>query len=67
MLLVKQSPAGRTLARRDILSLLYLLVDVIIQCGIQGHQRVIREIWFDPVRKRRQRLGRKITACKVAG
>ena len=67
VLLVKQSPAGRTLARRDILSLLYLLVDVIIQCGIQGHQRVIREIWFDPARKRRQRLGRRIPARRVAG
>jgi type IV secretion system protein VirB11 len=51
VLLVKQSAAGRALARRDILSLLYLLVDVIIQCGLDGHRRVIREIWFDPSRK----------------
>jgi type IV secretion system protein VirB11 len=53
VLLVKQSPAGRGLARRDIKSLLYLLVDVVIQCGLEGHQRVIREVWFDPSRKRR--------------
>ncbi|MBV9723852.1 MAG: P-type DNA transfer ATPase VirB11, partial [Gammaproteobacteria bacterium] len=52
VLLVKQSSAGRSLARRDIMNLLYLLVDVIIQCGLDGHRRVIREIWFDPARKR---------------
>jgi type IV secretion system protein VirB11 len=56
VLLVKQNPAGRSLARRDIMSLLYLLVDVIIQCGLDGHRRVIREIWFDPRRKRHRRL-----------
>ena len=54
VLLVKQSPAGRALARRDIRSLLYLLVDVVIQCARERHQRVIREIWFDPAVKRRQ-------------
>ena len=67
VLLVKQSPAGRTLARRDILSLLYLLVDVIIQCGIQGRQRVIREIWFEPARKRQHRSRKRAGACTVAG
>jgi len=53
VLLVKQSPAGRALARRDIMSLLYLLIDVVIQCGLERHRRVIREVWFDPARKRR--------------
>jgi type IV secretion system protein VirB11 len=57
MLLVKQSTAGRALARRDIKSLLYLLVDVVVQCGLERHQRVIREIWFDPARKRRRAPG----------
>ncbi|HEY2274991.1 MAG TPA: P-type DNA transfer ATPase VirB11 [Steroidobacteraceae bacterium] len=52
VLLVKQSPGGRTLARRDIKRLLYLLVDVVIQCGLEHHQRVIREIWYQPERKR---------------
>jgi type IV secretion system protein VirB11 len=52
VLLVKQSAAGRGLARRDIKSLLHLLVDVVIQCGLDGHHRVIHEIWFDPARKR---------------
>src|SRR5437660_3935292 len=53
VLLVKQSRGGRSLARRDIKSLLHLLIDVIIQCGLERHQRVIREVWFDPSRKRR--------------
>ncbi|HKD55023.1 MAG TPA: hypothetical protein VKB72_12485, partial [Steroidobacteraceae bacterium] len=53
VLLVKQSAAGRGLARRDIKSLLCLLVDVVIQCGLEGHRRVVQEIWFDPSRKRR--------------
>jgi type IV secretion system protein VirB11 len=54
VLLVKQSPAGRALARRDIQTLLHLLVDVVIQCALEQHQRVIHEIWFDPASKRRQ-------------
>jgi type IV secretion system protein VirB11 len=52
VLLVKQSSAGQALARRDIKSLLYLLIDVVIQCAQDRHQRVVREIWFDPDRKR---------------
>ena len=53
MLLVRQSAGGRGLARADIKSLLYLLVDVVIQCGLERHRRVVREVWFDPARKRR--------------
>ena len=63
VLLVKQSPAGRSLARRDIMSLLYLLVDVIIQCDLDGHRRVIREIWFDPARKRHRRIRGRTSSC----
>jgi type IV secretion system protein VirB11 len=51
VLLVKQSAAGRALARRDIRGLLHLLVDVVIQCAVEQHRRVIREIWFDPSAK----------------
>lgn len=51
VLLVKQSTGGRELARNDIKSLLYLLVDVVIQCGIEHHERFIREIWYDPERR----------------
>jgi len=54
VLLVKQSEGGRSLARGDIKSLLYLLVDIVVQCGFEGHERVIREVWFDPMRKRRE-------------
>ncbi|MEA3180532.1 MAG: type secretion system protein VirB11 [Gammaproteobacteria bacterium] len=51
VLLVKQSAGGRELARSDIKNLLYLLVDVVIQCGIEHHERFIREIWYDPQRR----------------
>lgn len=53
VLLVKQNAGGRELARSDIKSLLYLLVDVVIQFGVERHERFIKEIWFDPERKRR--------------
>jgi len=52
VLLVKQSPGGRDLARQDIKNLLYLLVDVVIQFGIQRQERFIKEIWYEPTRKR---------------
>ena len=52
VLLVKQSRAGAELARADIKSLLYLLVDIVIQFGVERHQRFIKEIWYDPARKR---------------
>ena len=52
VLLVKQNPGGRELARSDIKSLLYLLIDVVIQFGVDRHERYIKEIWFDPERKR---------------
>ena len=51
VLLVKQSPGGRTLDRDDIKQLLYLLIDVVIQCGLDHHRRVIREIWYQPERR----------------
>ncbi len=52
MLLVKQNQGGRELARSDIKSLLYLLVDVVIQFGVERHERFIKEIWYQPERKR---------------
>lgn len=57
VLLVKQSSGGRELARSDIRNLLYRLVDVVIQCGIERHDRFIREIWYDPERKHFDRVG----------
>jgi len=53
VLLVKQSRAGAELARADIKSLLYTLVDVVVQFGVDHHRRYIKEIWFDPERARR--------------
>src|ERR1700685_3156042 len=53
VLLVKQSRAGQELPRADIKELLYLLVDVVIQFGVERHERFIKEIWYDPERKHR--------------
>lgn len=46
VLLIKESPAGRDMPRADILQLLRLVLDVIIQFGIEGGRRFIREMWF---------------------
>lgn len=53
VLLVKQSRGGQDLARADIKSLLYLLVDIVIQFGVEGHRRFVKEVWYAPERKRR--------------
>ncbi|MBV6417188.1 MAG: Type IV secretion system protein VirB11 [Steroidobacteraceae bacterium] len=50
-LLVKESPGGRELSRRDIKHLLHHLIDIVIQFGIEGHERVIKEIWYAPERR----------------
>jgi type IV secretion system protein VirB11 len=52
-LLVKQSRAGSTLKRSDIRQLLDQLIDIVIQCGRNRHERSIQEIYFDPHRKHR--------------
>jgi len=52
VLLVKLNPAGRELSRADIKALLYRLVDVVIQFDTRRHERFIREIWYEPMRKR---------------
>jgi type IV secretion system protein VirB11 len=51
VLLVKQNPGGRDLSRTDIKSLLYLLIDVVIQFGVEDHERFIKEIWYEPAHK----------------
>ena len=51
VLLVKQNQSGRDLSRADIKGLLHLLIDVVIQFGVEGHERFIKEIWYDPARK----------------
>ena len=57
VLLIKQSPAGRELSRSDIKDLLYLLIDVVIQFETRQHERFIKEIWYEPARKRRGSAG----------
>jgi len=53
VLLVKQSAAGRELSRSDIKRLLYLLVDVVIQFGVERQERFIKEIFYEPQRRYR--------------
>ncbi|MBP7703757.1 MAG: P-type DNA transfer ATPase VirB11 [Caulobacter sp.] len=51
-LLVKESEGGRDLARDDIRSLLFLLVDIVVQMRrVDGRFR-ITEVWYEPLRKR---------------
>lgn len=53
VLLVKQSAGGESLARAEIKNLLDLLIDVVIQFGVEHHERTIKEIWYVPERKHR--------------
>ena len=53
VLLVKQSEAGRELARADIKHLLYMLIDVVVQFGVEQRRRCITEVYYAPERKRR--------------
>jgi type IV secretion system protein VirB11 len=45
-LLVKESPAGREMSRLEIRALLHALVDVVVQCGVEGQRRFVQEIWW---------------------
>jgi type IV secretion system protein VirB11 len=53
VLLVKQSRAGQELTREEIKQLLYLLIDVVVQFGVEHRERCIKEVWYDPARRRR--------------
>ncbi len=55
VLLIKQSVAGRELARHDIKHLLRLLIDVVIQFGVEKQQRHIKEIWYAPAQRLRMK------------
>jgi type IV secretion system protein VirB11 len=66
VLLVKLSAAGRALSRQDIKELLYRVVDVVIQFDARHGQRYIREIWYEPGRKR-SGLGTAAAASAAAG
>ncbi len=43
---------GGDLPREDIKTLLYTLIDVVVQFAVIDHQRCISEIWYEPDRKR---------------
>jgi len=45
-LLVKESVAGRELPRADIRALLHELVDVVVQCAVEGQRRFVREVYW---------------------
>jgi type IV secretion system protein VirB11 len=45
-LLVKESAAGREMGRLEIRALLHALVDVVVQCGVEGQRRFVQEIWW---------------------
>jgi type IV secretion system protein VirB11 len=45
-LLVKESGPGQELARSDIRALLDQLIDVVVQCGVEGQKRRVREVWW---------------------
>ena len=53
VLLVKQSRAGQELAREEIRNLLHLLIDVVVQFGVEHRERCIKEVWYEPARRRR--------------
>lgn len=52
MLYVKQSEAGRSMSTHDVWSMIYSLVDVVIQFGFDGRTRFVKELWYDPTQKR---------------
>lgn len=45
-LLVKESLAGREMGRADIRALLDQLIDIVVQCGVEGQRRFVKEIWW---------------------
>jgi type IV secretion system protein VirB11 len=57
VLLVKQSRAGQELAREEIRNLLDLLIDVVVQFGVEHRERCIKEVWYEPARRRRTLAG----------
>lgn len=48
MLLVKQSEAGRELARRDIQALLRASIDIVVQVQRQGGRFLVSEVFHEP-------------------
>ena len=51
-LMVKESDAGRELARDDIRALLHVLVDVVVQIRRADGRFRVTEVWYEPHRQR---------------
>lgn len=51
-LMVKESDAGRELARDDIRALLQVLVDVVVQVRRTDGRFRVTEVWYEPLRQR---------------
>jgi type IV secretion system protein VirB11 len=51
-LMVKESDAGRELARDDIRALLHVLVDVVVQVRRADGRFRVTEVWYEPHRQR---------------
>jgi type IV secretion system protein VirB11 len=51
-LMVKESEAGRALAREDIRALLRVLIDVVVQVRRAGGRFRVTEVWYEPLRQR---------------
>ena len=52
-LLIRESEAGSHMETADILKLLHMLIDVVAQVKCINGRRVMTEIYYDPLRKRR--------------
>ena len=52
VLLVKESKAGRHLARDDIRALLHQRVDIVVHMTRDGGRFRVSEVWYEPLRKR---------------
>ncbi len=53
VLLVKQSRGRAGTCARGHQESAVSLVDIVIQFGVENHQRFVKEIWYEPERKRR--------------
>ena len=45
-LLVKESGPGREMARSDIRALLDQLIDIVVQCAVDGQRRYVKEVYW---------------------
>ena len=51
-LLIRESAAGSQMETKDIMDLLYLLIDIVVQSKKINGKHVVTEIYYDPIRQR---------------